>query len=217
MHIVQRGNNRGVCFQTESDHRLYLRLLAKFSGQFAIQVHAFVLMTNHVHLLLTPGEAESAALLMKHVGQCYAQYANQRYGRSGTLWEGRFRSCVVDEDSYLLSCYRYIERNPVRAGLVQHPGQYAWSSYRFNADGVPSRFLVPHACYEQLGSTGAARRAAYRSLFDDTIDLRSVDAIRAATKGNRAVGSEHFLAALESTLGRRARRGIPGRPTRNAG
>src|SRR4051812_23176241 len=128
-HIIQRGNNRAVCFAAEADYRRYLDELAELSKRFGCAVHAYALMTNHVHLLLTPDEAEGPGLLMKHLGQRYVQHVNRAYGRSGTLWEGRFRSCLTQSEDYLLACQRYIELNPVRAGMVRHPRDYRWSSY----------------------------------------------------------------------------------------
>lgn len=117
-HIIQRGNNRSVCFFTDDDYRFYLEWLAKYLEECECKLHAFVLMTNHVHLLITPATCEGLGQLMKRLGQRYVQYVNRRYRRSGTLWEGRFRSCLTQEESYVLSCYRYIELNPVRAGMV---------------------------------------------------------------------------------------------------
>lgn len=127
-HIIQRGNSRSVCFYDEEDCRRYLDELSELAPRFGCAVHAYVLMTNHVHLLLTPVREDSAALLMKHLGQHYVQYVNRVYRRSGTLWEGRFRSCLTQSEDYVLACYRYIELNPVRAGMVRHPGDYRWSS-----------------------------------------------------------------------------------------
>jgi len=129
LHIIQRGNNRQACFFHDDDYSLYLDWLLDYSELAGCTMHAYVLMTNHVHLLLTPGTKESAGLLMKRLGQRYVQYVNRTYRRSGTLWEGRFRSCIAQEDIYLLICQRYIELNPVRAGMVRYPADYRWSSY----------------------------------------------------------------------------------------
>ena len=128
-HIIQRGNNRRACFYSPKDHQYYLTTLAEQALQHDCLIHAYVLMTNHVHLLITPARKESAAKLMKHLGQRHAQYINRSYQQSGTLWEGRFKSCLTQEDAYVLACYRYIEMNPVRATMVNHPGDYPWSSY----------------------------------------------------------------------------------------
>ncbi|RPI45392.1 MAG: transposase [Betaproteobacteria bacterium] len=216
MHIIQRGNNRSCCFYAAKDYDLYLRTLAELAGRFACHIHAYVLMTNHVHLLLTPESREASSLLMKHLGQRYSQYLNRIYGRTGTLWEGRFRSCLIQEDSYLLRCYRYIELNPVRASMVNHPREYVWSSYGCNAEGAPSSIVSPHACYRQLGETDDARRAAYRAFFLTALDPCALDEIRRATNGNFALGSERFRRETENALGRRASLGKAGRPRAKA-
>ena len=134
-HIIQRGNNRSVCFFAEEDYRFYLDHLEKLARRFDCGMHAYVLMTNHVHLLLTPERTDSVALLMKHLGQRYVQYVNRTYRRSGTLWEGRFRSCLTQTEDYVLGCYRYIEMNQVRAAMVSQPQDYHWSSYHADARG----------------------------------------------------------------------------------
>ena len=150
-HIIQRGNNRSACFYADDDYRKYLDTLKEQAIKFDCAIHAYALMTNHVHLLLTPARQDSAALLMKHLGQRYVQYINRCYRRSGTLWEGRFRSCLTQSEDYVLACYRYIELNPVRANMVQCPGDYPWSSYRANGDGRANPLLTPHAEYLRLG------------------------------------------------------------------
>jgi putative transposase len=171
------------------------------------------LMTNHVHLLMTPMERESAAQLMKNLGQRYVQYVNRTYRRSGTLWEGRFRSCIASGECYVLTCYRYIELNPVRAGTVSHPGDYAWSSYLANAQGRCSS-VVPHADYLALAESDGARREAYRDLFRAPPDAQLLAEIRSATNGNFALGSDRFQLEAAAALGRRVTRGKPGRPAK---
>ncbi len=212
-HIIQRGNNRSVCFHAEEDYQFYLHYLNEFAGKFGCTVHAYVLMTNHVHLLLTPARADSAGLLMKHLGQRYVQYINRTYKRSGTLWEGRFRSCLTQSESYVLACYRYIELNPVRAGMVNKPQDYRWSSYHANGLGKASAFITPHDEYRRLGKTDVERREAYRALFRAHVDEALVEEIRGATNGNFALGGKRFQAEVEAALGRRAVRGVAGRPT----
>lgn len=214
VHVVQRGNNRCDCFNTQDDRVRYLRTLEALSRKYGCAIHAYVLMTNHVHLLLTPERSDSASLMMKYLGQRYVHYFNRRYARSGTLWEGRFRSCIVSDETHLLSCYRYIELNPVRAGMVRFPDDFAWSSYRANALGVPSRLIVPHHCFERLGMTDQERRANYRDLIRTSLDRASIDEIRQATNGNFALGGEGFLRHVEGALNIRATRGRPGRPLR---
>src|SRR6188508_17354 len=144
VHVIQRGVNRVACFRAEGDYLVYLSNLRQLSVKHGCALHAYCLMTNHVHLLLTPGAAESCTELMRDIGRNYVPYFNRRHERTGTLWEGRFRSCIVDSARYVLACYRYIELNPVRAGLVDRPESYAWSSYRANADGHDDRLTTPH-------------------------------------------------------------------------
>lgn len=211
-HIIQRGNNRSVCFHAEEDFQFYLHFLREFAVKFGCAIHAYVLMTNHVHLLLTPHKPHSASLLMKHLGQRYVQYINRTYQRSGTLWEGRFRSCLTQSEDYVLACYRYIELNPVRAGMVIQPKDYRWSSYHTNALGKASNLITPHEEYLRIGHDEEIRREAYRALFKAHIDEEIVGQIRNATNGNYALGSERFQNEIEEALGRRARRGQAGRP-----
>jgi putative transposase len=160
-HIIQRGNNRSECFFAEEDYRRYLDTLGEQALKYGCAVHAYVLMTNHVHLLLTPEREESAALLMKHLRQRYVQYINRTYRRSGTLWEGRFKSCLAQDEAYILTCCRYIELNPVRAGMVAGPGDYRWSSYRANGLGRADPLVTPHAHYLRLGRTRDERLSGY--------------------------------------------------------
>ncbi|MCK5323532.1 MAG: transposase, partial [Desulfobulbaceae bacterium] len=152
----------------------------------------YVLMTNHVHLFLTPADADSAGMLMKRLGQRYVQYVNRTYQRSGTLWEGRFRSCIAQQEEYLLACQRYIELNPVRAGIVAHPGEYRWSSYGYNGQGERADLLSHHSVYQGLGRTSEERQAAYRELFRHELEPGVVDQIRQATNGNFALGNQRF-------------------------
>jgi len=171
-------------------------------------------MTNHVHLLLTPQQADGCALLMKHLGQRYVQHVNRTYRRSGTLWEGRFRSCLAQSERYVLACYRYIELNPHRAGMSSHPRQYRWSSYRINAEGKASHLIEPHEQYTRLGRSLEARREAYRALFREVLDEAVVNEIRAATNGGFVLGAAHFQKEIAAMLGRRVTPGQAGRPPR---
>ena len=152
---------------------------------------------------------------MKALGQRYVQYVNRTYRRSGTLWEGRFRSCLAQEDDYLLACQRYIELNPVRAEMVEHPAEYRWSSYRANAQGESDPLIVPHSLYSALGSNPASRQAAYRELFRYALEPGLVDAIRKATNGNFALGDMRFGNQITEMIGRRAQPGRSGRPRKN--
>lgn len=211
-HIIQRGNNRSVCFYAEEDYQFYLGCLKEKAEEFGCKVHAYVLMTNHVHLLLTPEKIDSASLLMKNLGQRYVQYINRTYRRSGTLWEGRFRSCLAQSEGYVLACYRYIELNPVRAGMVNHPADYKWSSYRANAGGEENNLLFPHEQYVEISHKEDSRRKAYKGLFDAHLDDSVINGIREATNGNYVLGNERFQEEIEKMLGRRVTRGIAGRP-----
>ena len=181
--------------------------LARAAHDTGCAIHAYCLMSNHVHLLISAAQPNSPGDLMKMLGQRYVQYVNRTYRRSGTLWEGRFRSCLLQEE-----CHRYIELNPVRAAMVEHPAHYRWSSYRTNAQGEASPFIKPHAGYIALDNTPAARQAAYRELFRYQLDPGLVDQLRAATNGNYALGNERFLAEMATALGRRVTRGKAGRP-----
>ncbi len=216
-HIIQRGNNRSVCFYAEEDYQFYLHFLEEFAARFGCAIHVYVLMTNHVHLLLTPQRPDSASLLMKHLGQRYVQYINRTYERSGTLWEGRFRSCLTQTEDYVLACYRYIELNPVRAGMVNRPQEYRWSSYHANALGKASSLIIPHDQYRRLAQDENSRLEAYRALFKAHLDEEVVGEIRSATNGNYALGGERFQREIELALGRRARRGHAGRPGNGPG
>ena len=182
LHVVQRGINRQQCFFSDADYSIYLRLLGELSTRFGCSVHAYCLMTNHVHLLLTPQANDSCALLMKHLGQRYVQTMNKKLGRTGTLWEGRFKSCVVPSESYVLACYRYIELNPVRAGIVDTPDKYRWSSYATNGGGRSSALLKAHAAYDALGLDIAGRLDAYKSLCESAPAEPIVEEIRKATR-----------------------------------
>ena len=212
VHLIQRGNNRSACFYANEDYRFYLEHLAEQAAKHDCALHAYCLMTNHVHLLTTPRHEDSLGQFMKALGQRYVQYVNRTYRRSGTLWEGRFRSCLLQEEAYVLACYRYIELNPTRAAMVAHPAEYRWSSYRGNAQGEANALLTPHPLYRSLGSDGDERQANYRELFRFELDLGLVDEIRLATNGNFALGNPLFIAQIEQALGRRVTRGKPGRP-----
>jgi putative transposase len=216
LHLIQRGNNRQACFFADEDYRCYLEWLAECAGRTGCRIHAYVLMTNHVHLLVSADRSEAPGALMKALGQRYVQYVNRVYRRSGTLWEGRFRSCPIQEEIYLLACQRYIELNPVRAGMVNHPGEYCWSSYRANGQGEHDVLVRPHSLYEALGLDVAGRHAAYRELFRHELERGLVDEIRRATNGNFALGNERFAADVAASLGRRVQPGKSGRPRKAA-
>lgn len=212
MRVIQRGNNRGTCFFADEDYIVYLRHLRELAARFACSVHAYVLMTNHVHLLLTSRELDGASILMKHLGQRYVQHVNRSYKRSGTLWEGRFRSSIVQVEIYLLRCQRYIELNPVRAGMVEYPADYRWSSFRANAMGRPDHLITPHPAYLALANDDTVRRSAYLEMFRSVLDTNELGQIRSAGNAGYALGTERFRKEIGLMLNRRAGPGKPGRP-----
>jgi putative transposase len=211
-HVIQRGNNRQPCFLQEQDYRFYLEALREAAQQTGCRVHAYVLMTNHVHLLVTPEGGGAISCAMQRLGRRYVAYFNNAYRRSGTLWEGRFKACLVDSESYLLTCYRYIELNPVRAGMVKAPEGYAWSSYHANACGVGDPLVTPHAEYLSLGSTADKRRVAYRDLFSEAIADDHMREIRSYVQKQRALGTKRFQRVIEAELERVATVRKRGRP-----
>ena len=190
LHVVQRGNNRAACFFSDGDRLAYLRLLLEYSRQGDCVVHAYCLMTNHVHLLVTPRAPDACGMLMKHVGQHYVEHVNRIHGRTGTLWEGRFRSSLVASPEYVLACYRYIELNPGRAGLSEHPRSYPWSSYRSNAEGVADSLLEPHPYYLALEDNPDRRRRTYCQLIEAPFGAELLDEIRGASRAGGPLGGK---------------------------
>ena len=186
VHVVQRGNNRRSCFRNYRDYRAYLAALREASSGYGVSVHAYVLMTNHVHMLVTPARDVSVSRMMQQLGRKYVSYFNKAHGRTGTLWEGRFRSSVISSYRYLFACYRYIELNPVRAGLVECARDYEWSSYRFNAMGRASNLIEPRSEWLGLGTSGRQRSAKYSLMFSDVSNDYD-DQIRIALKKGRAL------------------------------
>jgi putative transposase len=164
VHVIQRGNNRGPIFSDDHDYQTFVEFLKTSAAKRGTSVHGFSLMKNHYHLLVTPGHKTALARTVKHFGGRYVQYYNRKYGRTGTLWDGRYRDPIVAEERYFFTCLRYIEHNPVKARMVIRPEVYRWSSYRFHAYGEPSAWLVPHPLYLALGKTAKERQAAYRAL-----------------------------------------------------
>jgi putative transposase len=217
VHIIQRGNNRQACFFADEDYLFFLDHLAKLIKRFHCSLHAYVLMTNHFHLLLSSDLDNGPSLLMKFLGQRYVQYVNRAYKRSGSLWDGRFRSSLVQTQNYVLGCYRYIEMNPVRANMVKHPGDYRWSSYAANAAGKKMDWLTPHSEYLALASAEPARLAAYRGLFATDLDPELLREIRTSTHGGYAVGDSRFRDEIERTFKRRAAPAARGRPAQSQG
>lgn len=198
LHVIQRGNNRDIIFASEDDYHFYLDKLETACHSCRCKIHAYVLMTNHVHLLVTPETGNGLGKLMQSLGRSYVQYFNYRYSRTGTLWEGRYKSTLLDSSRYLLTCYRYIEMNPVRAGMVNDPEDYAWSSYHSNALGRPDRLVVPHELYERLAHRADERQVAYQALFNHDIDQQTLDEIRDATNTEWVLGNDRFRARVEA-------------------
>jgi putative transposase len=212
LHIVQRGHNREPCFFTEEDYQSYLHWLSEALVESECALHAYVLMTNHVHLLLTPTKAEMVPRLVISLGRRYVQYINRTYRRTGTLWDSRYKSSLVQAETYLLTCQRYIELNPVRAAMVEDPAHYRWSSYRFNGLGQPDSRLAPHERYRALGSSEQDRQTAYRALFRAHLDRDAIDDIRLALNQNQPLGNERFYARIEQMTGIRREIKSRGRP-----
>jgi REP-associated tyrosine transposase len=198
-HIIQRGHNRSTCFFEDADRYFYLEALRDASRDHQVAIHAYVLMSNHVHLLVTPHSEESCGRMMQSVGRRYVPFVNTRYERSGTLWEGRYKSTLVDTDTYLFTVSRYIELNPVRAGMVVSPQEYHWSSYWANALGGCDTLVTPHELYLKLGQDPLQRQRNYRSLFDRGEDPELLDSLREATNKGAAFGTEEFRIKLRDT------------------
>jgi putative transposase len=215
-HVVQRGVDRRPCFVLEIHYREYLRYLLELADQFNCQVHAYALMCNHVHLLATPADTGGIGRMMQAVGRRYVSFFNFSMERTGTLWEGRYKSCLVDNDRYVLRCYRYIELNPVRAGICPNPAGFRWSSFRCNGLGDVDPLISAHAAYVDLGSSWDERRTAYRQWVCSGCERQEVDEIRAMTSRHRAFGSKEFKQNLESQYGRAMGAVKRGRPRLDA-
>jgi len=192
VHVIQRGNNRHTLFTSDADIAAYAHWLGDAALRFNVEVHGWVFMTNHVHLLLKPRADNAVSRLMQSLGRRYVAFFNYSYARSGTLFEGRFRSCLVQEDEYLLTCLRYIELNPIRAGMARDPGDYHWSSYRAHAFGAPVQFWTPNELYLSLGSQAAERQGAWRKLVGEAVDMETITRIRHCTNTGLVLGTEKF-------------------------
>lgn len=212
LHIVQRGHNREPCFFAEEDFYTYLHWLGEALKESGCVLHAYALMTNHVHLLLTPKKAESVPKLVISLGRRYVQYINTTYRRTGTLWDSRYKSSLIQAETYLLECMRYIELNPVRAAMVEEPAHYRWTSYRANGLGQADALISPHALYVALGRTAAARQEAYRTLFRVHLDEPAIDDIRLALNQNQPLGNGRFYNMIARMTGERRQARPRGRP-----
>ncbi|MGQ0700879.1 MAG: transposase [Panacagrimonas sp.] len=214
LHIVQRGHNREPCFFCADDYSSYLYWLGKALTETGCTLHAYVLMTNHVHLLLTPRKATAVPRLIISLGRRYVQYVNHTYRRTGTLWDSRYKSSAVQSETYLLTCQRYIELNPIRAAMVEDPAHYRWSSYRCNALGQADDRITAHPLYLALGPNDTQRQTAYRTMFRPELDRAAIDDIRLALVQNQPIGNERFLARIEKMTGIRREAKPRGRPPR---
>ena len=211
-HIIQRGNNREPCFLADEDYERYLSDLSEVASKFNCHIHAYVLMTNHVHLLATPMLEHGLSQMMQALGRRYVRYFNHRYQRTGTLWEGRYKSSLIDSDRYLLACMRYIELNPVRARMLTHPGEYKWSSYQANAQFADDGLIRNHPVYSQLGISTDERQTAYRELFRNHINNDTLHEIRRALSQELVLGRSHFKNKIKEMTNRQTEPGRPGRP-----
>ena len=214
-HIIQRGNDRHPCFFADADYLRYRAELRELALREGCAIHAYALMTNHVHLLVTPLAAGAVARLMQSLGRRYVRHINDRYHRTGTLWEGRYKACLVDDGDYLMQCHRYIELNPLRAAMVADPRDYPWSSHRSNAYGEHDPLVSPHPAYLALSTNPAQRQVAFQSLVMSTVDAEEVEAIRQHVQRQHAYGSERFRTAIEVQLGRAAGPQKVGRPRKS--
>ena len=212
LHVIHRGAGGKKVFHNAALYRLYRDWLMDAAQTYGVEVHAYVLMPNHLHLLLTPATAESLPRMMQSLGRRHVRFVNATKKRTGTLWDGRYRATPIDSDEYFLMCSLYIEQNPIRAGLAAHPRDYPWSSYGANAHGKPAPIVAGHAQYSALGRNAEARQKAYRELFRTKLDPGFIQALRTATNGGWALGDERFQRRIAKSAKRRASPLPQGRP-----
>ena len=201
VHVIQRGIDRQICFTSDADMAAYANWLAEGAQKFEVHLHGWVFMTNHVHLLLTPQHDKAVSKLMQFLGRLYVRRFNYNYARSGSLFEDRFKSCLVQDDIYLLTCLLYIELNPVRAGMVTDPGDYPWSSYAAHGFGNNISMLTPHRLYLSLGETKSARLNNYRKLIGESLGADVIAKIRHCTNKGLILGTEKFKQQFEEMTG----------------
>ena len=211
LHIIQRGNNRMACFREDSDRFVYLMHLKELAAKTQCSIHAYCLMGNHVHLLMTPSSVSGCISLMRDLGQRYVQYFNRHHGRTGTLWEGRFRSCLVESPTYVLACYRYIELNPVRAAMVESPHEHRWSSHAVNTGRRADAFIEPHQDFRALGGC-----LEYARLFPEELSMELLATIRDAVSGGYPLCSDAFRERIAADSERPVQRSKGGRPSKVA-
>jgi putative transposase len=211
-HVILRGNNRQDIFMSVADREFMLFVLSEEAKQHGVEVHAYVLMSNHIHLLLTPQRDQALPRMMQALGRRYVRHFNLRHGRTGTLWEGRYRSSLIQTERHLLACMVYLDLNPVRAGLVAYPSEHPWSSHGHYTGARVDKNLTPHALYWQLGNTPFDREAAYTDLVRAGLSANQVGALTQATLSGWALGDEGFKRGLQSQTERRVSPGRAGRP-----
>lgn len=211
-HVIQRGNNRQAVFLTENDRQRFLEYLGEYARQFGVAVHAYVLMDNHFHLLVTPGTSGGLAAMVQAMGRRYVQTFNRLHGRTGSLWEGRYRSTLIQTERYLLACMVYIDLNPVRAGMVERPEDFPWSSHRHYIGERADTLVTPHALYWGLGNTPFAREAAYRELVQAGLARDTLNQLTDSAIKGWALGDDAFVREVGKQTTRRPRRAHPGRP-----
>ena len=211
-HVIQRGNNRQLIVLDETDRKMLYALWLEESQRHKVAVNAYVLLDNHFHMLLTPPSDGAMSLMMQSVGRSYVRYFNKRHSRSGTLWEGRYKSSLIDSEAYLLTCMAYIDLNPVRAGVAESAEDFGWSSYKHLVGQNIDKLVTPHALYWGLGNTPFAREAAYAEFVAGGLSAATEkDLTESALKG-RVVGRPDFLTSLEKSTRRQILRQKAGRP-----
>jgi putative transposase len=216
-HVLTRGMDRQAIFRCDDDYHAYLNWLGQAAKHFKVAIHAYVLMGNHLHLLVSPTDSEGLGRMMQWIGRFYVPYFNKKYDRAGTLWQGRFKASVIDSEAYFMACSRYIELNPVRAQLVNEPGAYPWSSYAHHAGLKTDPLITDHPLFWALGNTPFEREAAYQRLLQQTPNLAEIEQLSEAALKGWALGSERFKTNLEQRIARRVSPAKRGRPAKTAG
>lgn len=211
-HIIQRGNDRQLIFRDDTDRRVFLDWLREAARQWKVSIHAYVLMPNHFHLLASPSDLDGLSRMMQWIGRHYVPYFNRKYTRAGTLFQGRFKAIVIDSERYLMICYRYIELNPVRAGLAKRVAEFPWSSYAHHAGMKPDPLIVDHILYWSLGNTPFQREENYRALIDQGLSTADCATVTEATRKGWALGDSRFRQGLEKRMHRRVGPSRRGRP-----
>jgi len=214
-HLVQRGVNRQTVFFDHNSYLTYLNLLKKYAEQYEVHIHCWCLMTNHVHLLVTPLQAGSMSRMMQNLNRAYVQIINMRFNRTGHLWSGRFKASLIEHEQYLFTCMRYIELNPVRAGIVKHPNDYLWSSWHANTGRRRSRLITAHICYAELGKSESERFRYYQDLVLNNTEPEEEERLRQATRQNASFGNERFTQHVTDLIGRDITAKPKGRPKKH--